>query len=116
MPNIACEYCGSYEHYKTWCYNKPKQPIKVKVTEVKKRGKHFYAWKAFRKDWLSRNPELVFTCGICGGQVSREEVTLDHIIPRSSGPQFRYDPKNIQPAHYLCNTTKGSRKVDITWS
>lgn len=69
------------------------------------------AWLAFRRQWLSANPPLDnghYLCGICGGWVAENEVTLDHIAPRSAENIYRLS--NIQPAHGACNYRKGSKR------
>lgn len=69
-------------------------------------------WLRFRRHWLHENPPLdngYYLCGICGYWVSGEEVTLDHIRPRTADNIF--DPDNIQPAHGSCNFYKGSRRL-----
>ncbi len=69
------------------------------------------AWLAFRKLWLRANPPLdngYMMCGVCGGWVAYDEVTLDHIEPRTA--ENIYLVSNIQPAHGACNYRKGSRR------
>lgn len=52
-------------------------------------------------------------CGICGKPVKRGtqcphplSPTLDHIIPLAAGGT--HERKNVQCAHFICNSTKGS--------
>lgn len=69
------------------------------------------AWLAFRQLWIRENPPLdngYYLCGICGRWVFADEVTLDHIEPRTADNMF--DRNNIQPAHGLCNYLKGSKR------
>lgn len=69
-------------------------------------------WLRFRKHWLQDNPPLdnhAYICGICGRWILEEEVTLDHIHPRTADNMFQ--PDNIQPAHGICNYRKGSRRL-----
>lgn len=69
-------------------------------------------WLRFRRWWLANNPPLdngYYICGICGHWVAANEVTLDHISPRTADNLF--DPSNIQPAHGYCNYKKGSRRI-----
>ena len=69
------------------------------------------AWLAFRRRWLSEFPPLdngYYICGICGHWVAADEVTLDHIEPRTASNI--YQVSNIQPAHGKCNYEKGSRR------
>lgn len=68
-------------------------------------------WLRFRSHWLRDNPALdngYYLCGICGSWVHEDEVTLDHIRPRTAENIFQ--PDNIQPAHGYCNYQKGSRR------
>ena len=82
-----------------------KKPIKRNGTEAKK-------WYLFRKKWLKDNPpddNGYYICRICQRPVSQDEVTLDHIKPRSTHPHLRYDVNNVRPAHLFCNSEKGSK-------
>jgi len=47
------------------------------------------------------------TCVYCGETYEINELTLDHVHPRSSGGDTTY--KNIVPACSKCNQEKGSR-------
>ena len=87
------------------------KPLKAKKP-INKRGKVYNHWVAFKIQWLHDNPpdyKGEYKCGICKRVVHKLEVTLDHKIPRSRAPELRFDPDNIQPAHYECNSLKGSR-------
>jgi 5-methylcytosine-specific restriction endonuclease McrA len=58
------------------------------------------------------DPGVVFhrdngTCGICGGPVDPERVSIDHVVPLSRGGLHSYS--NVQLAHLACNTRKGSK-------
>lgn len=53
-------------------------------------------------------------CAICGGLLDKSlryphpySMTIDHIIPISRGGRSTMD--NLQPAHLICNSRKGSR-------
>lgn len=55
-----------------------------------------------------------WTCLLCGQPVDRRVVapellapTLDHIIPLARGGT--HEPENVQCAHFICNSRKGSR-------
>lgn len=45
-------------------------------------------------------------CGICGGDMKYQEMTIDHIIPLSKDGKHSY--ANCQPAHAVCNRRKGN--------
>jgi len=48
-----------------------------------------------------------FTCQYCGRQPAAEELTLDHVIPRSQGGESRWD--NCVLACLECNKRKADR-------
>ena len=69
------------------------------------------AWLAFRRMWLLQNPPLdngYYLCGVCANWVKADEVSLDHIEPRTAYNTFL--ASNIQPAHGSCNYNKGSKR------
>lgn len=89
------------------------KPIKQKtgwhVGKVKRQ------WLQVRRQWLTQNPPTngdYYECALCGQPVHKDEVTLDHIVTRSHDPNLRYDFDNLQPAHYLCNTARGSMSME----
>lgn len=53
-------------------------------------------------------------CGICGEAVSRAEMQIDHIQPRSLNGPDSFD--NLRPAHRLCNMRRGNRDHAIAES
>lgn len=48
-----------------------------------------------------------YTCQYCGGQPGTEELTLDHVVPRSQGGGFSWE--NIVLACVDCNQRKANR-------
>lgn len=63
-----------------------------------------------RKEWMREKliAEQAGLCAICG-QPLGEDVTLDHIIPRSLGGPWK--DWNLQAAHRACNAEKDSKLV-----
>jgi 5-methylcytosine-specific restriction endonuclease McrA len=62
----------------------------------------------------SVDPQRVFErdegiCGICGGEVDREDFHVDHMVPLAKGGKHSY--ANVQLAHPACNLRKGARVV-----
>lgn len=78
----------------------------MKRSWIKKSGPVAKKWSAFRKQWLEDNPPP-YICGVCFRPIDPEYVVLDHILPRAHRPDLRFEPSNIQPAHYGCNQAKG---------
>lgn len=54
--------------------------------------------------------EFKGTCAYCGSHVSRQNMTIDHIIPRSSGGQSSW--LNLVVACKKCNTKKGCKSLE----
>lgn len=48
-------------------------------------------------------------CYLCGKFVPYEEMTVDHVIPRSKGGSSSL--KNLRPTHRKCNSDKGDKLV-----
>ena len=48
-----------------------------------------------------------YTCQYCGRQPSKEELTIDHVVPRSHGGKTTWE--NVLLACVRCNTRKGSK-------
>ena len=46
-------------------------------------------------------------CGICSKRVSREDASVDHIVPLSKGGKHSY--LNTRLAHIKCNVQRGNR-------
>lgn len=46
-------------------------------------------------------------CGICGSELSRLEMHIDHVVPLALGGEHSY--ANVQAAHKKCNSRKGAR-------
>lgn len=53
-----------------------------------------------------------YRCAICGKRLNQDEVSLDHIIPRSYGGTD--DPSNLQVTCIYCNTTKSNKLYPYT--
>ncbi|HXI18981.1 MAG TPA: HNH endonuclease signature motif containing protein [Chloroflexota bacterium] len=48
-----------------------------------------------------------YVCGICGGAVAADDVSIDHIHPRSKGGPTMMG--NLRVTHSRCNSRKGNR-------
>jgi len=51
-----------------------------------------------------------YTCQYCGTRPSKEELTIDHIVPRSRGGKSTWE--NVVLACQRCNSRKGSLSVE----
>jgi 5-methylcytosine-specific restriction endonuclease McrA len=62
---------------------------------------------------LSRRALLLrddFTCQYCGTQPGRENLTIDHVVPRSRGGRTEWE--NVVAACGACNRRKGSKSPE----
>ena len=86
----------------------PRRPSIPKISAKQIERQQKLNEKRFR--WWIERPRV---CGICGlGIQTFEEYVLDHIKPRGMGGGFRDDSdSNLQPAHFICNSLKGSRRI-----
>jgi 5-methylcytosine-specific restriction endonuclease McrA len=79
----------------------------------KTHGKYYKKWTYTKKRWFIDNYAENYICYLCGKFMTREETTLDHVIPRSRAPELRYDPNNLRPCCWTCNSKKGSRVYEV---
>lgn len=106
-----CTICDTGGHYPYQCWKKRKNPIKT-TKRLKASGKHHRLWQATKKRWFAKNTKPVYRCYICGKLVDRANLTLDHVLPRGSHPELRYELSNLKPVHGFCNVIKGSRRAE----
>lgn len=72
-------------------------------------------WVKVKVDWYELNPPEdgdYYQCALCPYYVHKDEVTLDHILTRSSRPDLKYKLDNLQPAHWYCNRLRGSMSME----
>jgi 5-methylcytosine-specific restriction endonuclease McrA len=83
-----------------------RKPIVIKIDEQ---------WIIAKSKWFKLNsPDIdgeYYQCALCPYAIPKDEVTLDHIKPRSTHKAIRYFQYNLQPAHGGCNTRKGSMSM-----
>jgi 5-methylcytosine-specific restriction endonuclease McrA len=48
-------------------------------------------------------------CALCGGPAEADDLTFDHVVPRSAGGVTSF--ANVCLAHSLCNQRKGNRSL-----
>jgi 5-methylcytosine-specific restriction endonuclease McrA len=64
-----------------------------------------------RDKWWNQATEYL-TCAICGDEIiSFYDLVPDHINPGKMGGCKDHSEKNLQPAHWWCNTIKGSKRL-----
>jgi 5-methylcytosine-specific restriction endonuclease McrA len=80
---------------------------------MRKHGAKAAKWREVRLDWIQKHPGP-WTCYICSVPLDIEahdgfqRLTLDHVLPRSTHPELRYEHANLEPCCWSCNTKKGS--------
>lgn len=106
QANKTCQVCGERGHSKFYCKTRRRKPIS-------QRGKYTQRWLSFRTQYFANHPpnaDGLYRCYLCLRQFPRDEITLDHVIPRSGAPQLRYVESNIRYACGMCNSLKGSKR------
>lgn len=122
--NKPCSICNSIGHTKTFCWQNPKTQIRVQ--KIKKQynklqnNKFYQKDRSFRRKWIELNPPDKYgfwTCylqihSLCPGRVDYDMLTIEHVIPRGRGVEYRWDLDNVRPACFYCNQLKGSRTLE----
>lgn len=69
-----------------------------------------YAMRKLRLKWWHHGKR---TCHLCGEAIIRlSDYVLDHIKPCGMGGGSRNDDEsNLGPAHWICNSEKGSKRL-----
>jgi hypothetical protein len=111
----ACRHCGEafttnfMADNRVFCSEKCMRRSAKQQRNYRRRG-NFVSYVS-RHDVCERDE---WTCQICGKKVDQRKIaphpkspTLDHIIPLAKGGT--HEPKNVQLAHFLCNSVKGDR-------
>lgn len=114
MPKQYCDNCG-VTHTSLQCFKKPRTVLKNKKA-VNRYGKEYGKWRETRGQFIQDNPPDQYgfwycalrVSDMCLGRMDIDQLTVDHIIPRSRAPQLRHEPSNLQPACVYCNKEKGS--------
>lgn len=105
-----CTKCDELGHYRKDCLKRTANG------HIPTQGKYYRKWLVFKTNWFKHNPpnhEGYYECYYCHRWFTKEDITLDHVIPRSAAPELRYAESNIVPACWPCNSKKGSGHVAI---
>lgn len=105
-----CNNCG-VTHTPIMCFSKPRKSLKIK---------HDLTWDQTVAKWKLANPPNLngnWVCylqiaPLCPGKIDRHQLTLDHVIPKSRGKQYKYDYLNLRACCVYCNSLKGSRTLE----
>lgn len=107
----VCKHCGLAGHTTVLCFTRPKNRI-IPKKRMRKLGKQGIQWHKTRAEWFKQNTAAVYTCYICGEQLTPKEVTLDHYYSRSRHPELRHELSNLRPCCWRCNEAKGSLSLE----
>lgn len=106
--------CGNYEcccpeHKELWAKSMKKSDKHNRKAKIRKA----YVAPVSIRDIYQRDKGI---CQLCGKKVNLKDewpslmcASIDHIIPLSLGGT--HEPKNVQLAHFMCNTLKGNRSA-----
>lgn len=126
FPKKNCKFCkkAKPDHFPYMCRMNPKviarQKAGMKRTPIKKIGKIGKQWLDTRSEWIEQNPPTIdgkyWVCYLqihewCPGRITIAQLTLDHVVPRSSDSTKRFDHDNLRPSCEYCNNMKGSRSL-----
>ncbi len=114
-----CKYCGSLLHTSLMCRDRPRAPLKTKKL-INRVGPVTAKWIETRNEWIQQNPPDEYgywdcylrISPMCLPRVDIYTMTLDHIKPRSTHVELRYELSNLKPCCSSCNAEKGSRELE----
>lgn len=107
----TCKYCSPECSKKAYYASEPK---KEERRRYRARKVNAYVAPVFTEEIIKRDKGI---CGICGKKISLKlqyphpmSLSIDHILPLSDGGT--HEPKNVQLAHFICNSVKGMGGTD----
>lgn len=134
FPKKKCKFCGDPkpDHFPYACRENPKnknrfstvsnKPSKpMKRSRLNPIGKVTKKWIETREEWLQNNPPPIdgkyWLCYLqihpwCPKKLTRETITLDHVVARTRDQSKRFEQSNLKPACSFCNEMKGSRSEE----
>lgn len=102
---LFLEHATALEYYDDWTVRSPSTEFPVPAVIVSKKFiKNKQGVKFSRSNLMLRDR---FTCQYCGIRLSRDDLTIDHVIPRVKGGKTRWD--NVVCSCYVCNSIKGHK-------
>lgn len=118
MSKQYCDNCG-ITHTSLQCFKKPRAALKNRKA-INRFGKEYGKWRETRGAFIQANPPDQYGFWYCALNLSEhclrrmdiDQLTVDHIVPRSRSPELRHEQSNLQPACLYCNKEKGSKTVD----
>ncbi|WP_394938807.1 HNH endonuclease [Psychromicrobium sp. YIM B11713] len=51
-------------------------------------------------------------CVLCGEPCAPDELSVEHLIPRSTAPELSHDLDNLRISHKSCNFSRGNRSIE----
>jgi 5-methylcytosine-specific restriction endonuclease McrA len=110
MTKKYCDGCN-VTHTTLMCFKKPRS--------TKKKIKTDLTWDQTVSKWHLANPAIhgLWECylqisSLCPRQLDKDQLTLEHVIPKVRGRKYKYDINNIKPACVYCNSIKGSQTLE----
>lgn len=87
---------------------------------ARRRPKHEAEDRETRNKWIQENPPnadgywycYLHISPMCLNQLDIYAVTMEHVIAKGKGIEYRHDLKNIKPACSPCNSLKSSRSLE----
>jgi 5-methylcytosine-specific restriction endonuclease McrA len=109
VQQLWLDKCTVLEYYDDWVVSSPSQQFQVPAIIMMK--------KFFRRSTHPRFSKLnvclrdMYRCQYCGVQLPLNELTLDHVIPKSHHGRLTWT--NIVAACNDCNVAKGNRLTPL---
>ncbi len=108
-----CKWCGGLSHPSIACWQRPKKPLRTESDKEKEKRLRF------RKAWFKANPSNMdgtWDCYLriasnCELKVTALTIQLEHVYPRSSYKNLKYELLNVKPACVYCNKLKRSQSI-----
>lgn len=75
------------------------------MSKKRRQTLHPTKWATTRKNWFIKYPDIngMYVCWICKQEVSKDTVSLDHVMSVDKWPEYAFNLTNLRPSHTFCN-------------
>lgn len=91
-------------YYENWSVNSPSSTIKVPAVVVAQDYVNVRRFIGFSAEMVHLRDG--YKCGYCSGKFRSQDLTMDHVVPKSHGGKLTFD--NIVSACGPCNCRRGN--------
>lgn len=109
-----CKYCLSPDHTSIVCYKKPRGRIKSESKSTKNKRQKFreLLFITYPPDEKGNWYCYLNISSYCFKVLNENTLVWEHVKPRGSHPELKYETSNIRPSCEPCNALKSGKSLE----